>query len=220
MVRLGWLAAGLFVFVLACQAPAPPTPTAVPVAPVPTTAAAPAGVLPTAAAPTAVPPSAAVSTAVPPTAAVSPTVVPPAVTAARVETLNAANAAFRSNDLKTAAGLYERVVNTPPAPGEGAAARAAIDDFAHFRALVTLLAAGQEDNARTHLEALQSRDANAPLARLSSQLWDQYGMTGQLRGACTQLQPQIATQAGPVLSTLQGIGVSVDAATLCSLPQA
>jgi hypothetical protein len=32
------------------------------------------------------------------------------------------------------------------------------------------------------------------------------------------LQPQITSQAGSVLATLQGIGVSVDGPTLCSVP--
>jgi hypothetical protein len=139
------------------------------------------------------------------------------VTNSRIETLNAANAAFRSADLKSAAGLYDRVINTPPPSGEPAALTAAINDFAHFRLMVTLLADGREDEAHTHLDALQTRDANAPFARLGTQLWDQYGMTGQLRGACAQLQPQIASQAGPVMTTLQGSGVSVDPQTLCSV---
>jgi hypothetical protein len=135
-----------------------------------------------------------------------------------VEALNAAEAAFRGGDLKTAAGLYERVANTPPASTEGPAAPA-IDDFAHFRAMLALLGDGREDEARAQLEALQKRDAKAPLARLGNQLWDQYGMTGQLRGACAQLQPQIASQAGTVLGTLQGIGVAVDAPSLCGVPR-
>jgi len=187
--------------VVACQTPAPPAPTAAPT------------VLakPTAVAPTAVPQA--------PTAAAKPTAVPPAASSTRVETLNAANAAFRSGDLKTAAGLYDRVVNTPPNQGEAAAASAAIDDFARFRGLVTLLADGREDEARTDLQELQKRDPSSPLARLGSQLYDQYGMTGQLRGACAQLQPQVTSQAGPTLATLQGLGVAVDAPTLCSVPQ-
>jgi len=152
-----------------------------------------------------------------PTASPVPTA--PPVGSARVETLNAANAAFRSGDLKTAAGLYDRVVNTPPGQSEAAAATAAINDFARFRGLVTLLADGREDEARTNLQELQKRDPSSPLARLGSQLYDQYGMTGQLRGACAQLQPQVTSQAGPTLATLQGLGVAVDAPTLCSVPQ-
>jgi hypothetical protein len=133
--------------------------------------------------------------------------------------LNAAGAAYRGGDSKTAAGLYERVSNTPPAAGEPPVAAAAIDDFAHFRAIVSLLADSREEEAKTHLDALQKRDPNSALARLAAQLYDQYGMTAQLRGACTQLQPQVASQAGPTLTTLQGLGVMVDAQTLCSVPR-
>ena len=84
--------------------------------------------------------------------------------------------------------------------------------------MLALLAQGREDDGRAHLDALQKRGPNTPLARLGNQLWDQYGMTGQLRSACAQLQPQVATQAGPELATLQGLGVSVEPQTLCSVP--
>ena len=163
-------------------------------------------------APTAVP-------TVAPTVVAKPTAVPPAATNSRIETLNTADAAFRGGDLKTAAGLYDRVVNTPPNQTEAAAATVAINDFARFRGLVTLLADGREDEARIDLQELQKRDPSSPLARLGTQLYDQYGMTGQLRGACAQVQQQVATQAGPTLATLQGLGVAVDAPTLCSVPQ-
>jgi tetratricopeptide (TPR) repeat protein len=136
------------------------------------------------------------------------------VTDSRVEALNSADAAFARGDLTTATGLYERVVNTPPT-GEAAATASAVTSFAHFRAMVALLAAGREDEARAHLDALQQADPNAPFTRLAAQLWDQYGMVGQLRGACAQIQPQIASQAGPTLAVLQAAGVTVDAATLC-----
>jgi hypothetical protein len=177
--------------------------------------AVPAAVVPAAAAPTLSP------TAAPATAAPLPTATPQplAASASRVEALNAADAAFRSGDLKTAAGLYDRVVNTPPGQTEAAAASAAINDFARFRGMVTLLADGREDEARVDLEELNKRDPSAPLARLGSQLYDQYGMTGQLRGACAQIQPQVASQAGPTLATLRGLGVNVDPPTLCSVPQ-
>lgn len=139
---------------------------------------------------------------------------PPAVTSTRIETLNAANTAFSSGDVSTATGLYERVINTPPT-GEQPELANAITQFAYFRAMVSLLANGQEDQAKTHLDALQKADPNAPLARLGGQLWDQYGMVGALRGACAQIQPQVASQAGPTLVALQAAGVSVDPATLC-----
>jgi hypothetical protein len=144
--------------------------------------------------------------------------VPPPASATRIEVLNAAEAAFQRGEAANAAALYERVTNTPPAPGEEPAASAAIIDYAHFRAAVALLAAGREADARAQLDELQSRDANAPLARLGNQLWDQYGMTAQLRAACAQLQPQLATQAAQVFATLVALGVNVDPTRVCSLP--
>src|SRR5260370_20686386 len=78
-----------------------------------------------------------------PTAAPVPTAPPVATT--RVGTLNAAHAAFRTGDLKTAAGLYDRVVNTPPNQGEAAVATSASDDYARFRGMITVLADGPED---------------------------------------------------------------------------
>jgi hypothetical protein len=199
----GWLIAALMLALVGCQTTTSATPTAVP-PPAPTATAA----VPTAPAPT--------PTAPAPAPTERPTA--PAVGTSRVDTLKAANAAFGSGDTKTAAGLYERVVNTPPT-GEPAATTLAIDDLADFRAMVIFLADGSDDEAQTHLDQLQKRDPSAPLARLGSQLYDQYGMTGQLRGACAQIQPQIATQAAPTLTALQGLGVSVDAATLCTVRQ-
>src|SRR5438552_10836076 len=130
--KLGLLA---LVALAGCQAPAPPTPT-------PTSASAVAPASPATLAPTSAPTLAPTS--------------PPAVTATRVETLNSAGAAFASGDLKTAAALYERVVNTPPDSGDSPL----LTDFADFRALVALLANGDEDQARTHVDALQQRSAN------------------------------------------------------------
>jgi hypothetical protein len=147
-----------------------------------------------------------------PTPVPAPTALP--VTAARVEALNAANAAFARGDLTTATGLYQRVTNTPPT-SETPEITSAITQFARFRAMVSLLAGGSEDEARAELDALRQADPNAPFARLAAQLWDQYGMVGQLSGACAQLQPQIASQAGQTLAVLQAAGVTVDAATLC-----
>ena len=48
-------------------------------------------------------------------------------------------------------------------------------------------------------------------------MWDQYGMTGQVRSACAQIQPQVASQAGPVYAALRADGVTVDAGNLCGL---
>jgi hypothetical protein len=142
-----------------------------------------------------------------------PTPAPP-TTSARVDVLNQANAAFSQGDFATANGLYERVVNTPPT-GEPRETTLAIDDFARFRDAVSLLALGNEDEAKAQVDALQQSDASAPLSRLAAQLWDQYGMTGSLRAACAQLQPDIASQAGPTINALSSLGVSVTAQNLC-----
>jgi hypothetical protein len=142
---------------------------------------------------------------------------PPSVSATRIDTLNVANAAFTRGDLSTASGLYERVLNTPPT-GESATVTAAINGFASFRDVVTLLADGREDDAKAQVDALQQADATGAFTRLAAQLWDQYSMVGAVRGACSQIQPQITSQAGPTLRALQAAGVSVDPATLCSVP--
>jgi hypothetical protein len=141
----------------------------------------------------------------------------PATGTSRVEVLNAANAAFTRGDLTNASGLYTRVLNTPPS-GEAPEQTSAINSFAHFRAMVALLGDGSEDDAKAQLDAMQQADANAPMTQLAAQVWDQYSMVGSVRGACTQAQPQIASQAGPTLATLQALGVSVDPQTLCAPP--
>src|SRR6266700_1092047 len=74
---------------------------------------------------------------------VAPTPTAPPVGTSRVDTLNAANAAFARGDAANASGLYERVLNTPPT-GEQAATSSAINQLAHFRAIVALLVAGRE----------------------------------------------------------------------------
>jgi hypothetical protein len=176
------------------------------------------------AAPTPAPPTSAPAapTPAPPTSApAAPTAAPPATTVTRIEALNAANLAYSGGDLQTATALYERVLNTPPSPAEAATATAAINDLADFRSLLVLLSDGREDEARAHVDALQKRNVNAPLARLANQVWDQYGMTGQVRAACAQAQPQVASQGAQVLATLQGLCVvNIDATSLCSVPRA
>jgi hypothetical protein len=131
--------------------------------------------------------------------------------------LLAANTELARGNAREAAGLYERVVNTPPGSEEAAAAAVVVTNFAQFRAMVAQLAAGNEDEAREHLDALQDRDANAPLTRLATQIWDQYGMTASVRAACTQAAPQMASQGGAVLSALASVGVSLEGSSLCGI---
>jgi tetratricopeptide (TPR) repeat protein len=140
------------------------------------------------------------------------------VTASRVEIVNSANAAFQRGDMVNAAALYDRALNTPPTAQEAPETRAAIDDFARFRAMLALLIAGREDDARHQLDELQAANPDAPLARLGTQLWDQYGMTAQVRGACAQVQPLVASQAAQVLVVLTAAGVNIDANALCTVP--
>jgi len=205
----GTTAALLLVALTACQPPAPATPTSLP-PPTPTTVAAPK---PTTAAQASPVPS---PVAAPPSPAAAGTTAPPAVGSGRVEILNAAEAAYASGNSEAAAGLFERAANTPPNANEAAAASIAITDYAHFRAMVALLAAGREDEARAHMEALRSREPSAPLPRLADQFWNQYSMTASVKAACAQLQPQVASQGTPVLSTLQSIGVNADPTRLCT----
>jgi len=197
----GWLAASALLVCSACTtppAPATPPPAATSTAPPPTPAT---------------PPTLA---SAPTQAASKPTAAPtaPATGTSRVEVLNAADAALASGNAADAAALYDRVINTPPT--ETAAAAVAITDYAHFRAMVALLAAGHEDEAQAHVEALRSREPTAPLPRLADQFWNQYTMTASAKAACNQVQPQIATQAAPVLQTLQSLGVTADPTRLCS----
>jgi tetratricopeptide (TPR) repeat protein len=131
-----------------------------------------------------------------------------------VDVLNQANAAFAQEDFAQASGLYERAINTPP-NGETRETTLTIDDFARFRDAVSLLALGNEDQAKAQIDALQQADADAPLSRVAAQLWDQYGMTGSLRAACAQTQPAAATQLSATMSALNSLGVSVSAQNLC-----
>jgi hypothetical protein len=200
--------------------PAPSTPTSASTVAAKPTAAVAASLVPTIAAVAASPsPVASRAPAVAAAPSPGPTTAPVPVTASRIETLTAANAAFARGDNAAAADLYDRVVNTPRTPAESAEIATTIEDFARFRSLVSLLAARREGDARDRLNELQDRDPNAPFARLAAQLWDQYSMTGQLRAACAQVQPQIASQAGPALAALQAAGVGgLDPTSLCAPP--
>jgi hypothetical protein len=200
----------------AAAAPTPTPARAANTAATPTRAPAAAGATPTAAKPATTPPPA-TTPAAKPTSGVTATVAPLPVGAGRVEVLNAANTAYRAGNVRAASELYERVLNTPPAAGESAQLRAAVDDTARFRAMLALVAAGDEDAAREQLAALQERDPKGPMTRLAAQFWDQYGMTAQLRAACAQLKPQTAS-AEPVLAPLRTAGAPLQPDALCTAP--
>jgi hypothetical protein len=191
-----WCAVGALLALTACQPPVPPA------TPLPTQAP------PPTAPPAVVASPSAIATSVPQAQGKPIASPPPAVGSSRVEVLNSANAASGRASWSEAAALYERVLNTPPTADEAAAAATAINDFAHFRAMVALLNDGREDEARAHVEALQARQPSAPLPRLADQFWNQYSMTASVKAACAQLQPQIVSQVEPVLSTLQSVGVN------------
>ena len=136
----------------------------------------------------------------------------------RVQLLIDANRAYAQQNVEAAIDLYERVINTPASENESPMTSSAIDGLARFRQLVSLAAAGREEEARWRLMPLVDRDPDAPLARLAAQFWDQYGVTASARAACAQLAPQVETQAGLVLRTLSALGVEILHDELCVVP--
>jgi hypothetical protein len=120
--------------------------------------------------------------------------------------------------VQTAIVLYERTAATPPADQESVAISAAIDGLAGFREVVGLTAAGNEEEAHQQLTSLVERDPDAPMARLATQFWDQYGMTASARAACAQLEPQVDSQAAEVLQTLGSLAVEIRHDEVCVLP--
>jgi hypothetical protein len=136
----------------------------------------------------------------------------------RVQLLIDANRAYTRQNVETAIELYEQAINTPASEEESAVISASIDGLAGFREIVGLTAAGREEEARGRLAFLAERNPDAPLVRLAAQFWDQYGMTANARAACAQLAPQVGTQAGAALKTLESLGVRIEHDELCVLP--
>jgi len=136
----------------------------------------------------------------------------------RLRPLVHANVAYARGDLPTAINLYEEVATTSPSEQESQPASVAISGLARFRALVALTSLGEEDRAHAELQALLATDANAPLARLAAQFWDQYGMTARPRAACAQLGPAVDSQARAVLDTLASLGIKMQHDELCVVP--
>jgi hypothetical protein len=136
----------------------------------------------------------------------------------RLGLLRQANGAYGKHEAELAIELYDQIAASTPSDQESAETSAAIDGLAGFREIVGLTAVGDEDGARRQLTLLANRDAGAPLTRLAAQFWDQYGMTGGVQAACAQLAPQIDTQAGAVLRTLESLGVEIKHDELCVVP--
>jgi hypothetical protein len=136
----------------------------------------------------------------------------------RLRLLRDADAAYAAHDLQAAVQLYEQTAVSPPSDDETEAISAAIDGVAHWREVIGMAATGDEAGARGRLALLVERHSGAPLARLASQFWDQYTMTGSPRAACAQLAPQVETQASGVLNTLTSVGVPIRHDELCVVP--
>ena len=152
-----------------------------------------------------------------PTATLAPT---PTVAGAvpvdvpRTQVLVAADDAFQRGAPAAADELYRRVLGTPPRPGETRATQDAVEQYARYREVLSQLLLGREDQARSQLRQLEERLPDAPFTRLAAQLWEQYGMTADVRAACASVQAQVE-QVRPVLEVLGQAGVVVDAATVC-----
>jgi hypothetical protein len=154
----------------------------------------------------------------PPAADASPVVAALPAGTSRPELLQAANAAYIRNDVARATALYRQVMAARPGPDESAEQTQDLTDFAEFRLLLTLVAAGDEAGAAHLVGALQANAKASPFTRLAGQFWDQYGMSASLPGACAQVQPQVASQAGPQLAALRALGVAIPESAVCQPP--
>jgi endoglucanase len=136
----------------------------------------------------------------------------------RARLLGDANAAYARRQMHTAINLYQQVADAPPSEDESRSISEAVGDVGRLRAIIGLTAIGEEEQARHQLTLLVERDPAATLARLATQFWDQYGMTGSARAACAQLAPQVESQAGALLNTLASVGVQIRHDELCVIP--
>jgi hypothetical protein len=154
----------------------------------------------------------------PPAADASPVVAALPAGTSRPELLQAANAAYTRNDVAQATALYRQVMAARPGPDESAEQTQDLTDFAEFRLLLTLVAAGDQAGAARLVGALQANAKASPFTRLAGQFWDQYGMSASLTGACAQVQPQVASQAGTQLAALRALGVAIPESAVCQPP--
>jgi hypothetical protein len=136
----------------------------------------------------------------------------------RLQPLVNADASYARDDLPTAINLYEEVADAAPSGQESPDVAGAITGVARFRALVALTSLGDDKDAHDVLQALVDSDSDAPLARLASQFWDQYGMTGSARAACAQMTGAIDSVGHSVLDTLSSLGIKIGHDELCFVP--
>lgn len=162
---------------------------------------------------TAVRPLPSATPSVVPAPAASPSPGPPAAQG-RAGQVAAANAAFAAGQPQQARTLYERALTTPPTAGETAAAATTLEDFSRLRLLVLAASNGDDSGGRAQLEALQARQPASPFAPIATELWHEYGMTGDIRAACTRVAPALA----PLASVLRQAGVAVAADSVCGAP--
>jgi hypothetical protein len=133
----------------------------------------------------------------------------------RLRWLFQANTAYRLGDLPTAIELYDEVANTSSSDQESRPESMAISGLARFRAIVALTSLGDDEQAHNEVQALLESDANAPIARLAAEFWDQYGNTGSARTACAALGPSVDSQARSILEALASLGINIQHDEVC-----
>lgn len=132
----------------------------------------------------------------------------------RASILASANQTLGAGNLAAAASLYERALNTPPTAAETAVVTSTLDDFARFRLLVIAAANGEDEKARAQLSALTRRQPPTPFATVADELWHEFGMTSDIRAACTRVAPQLA----PMAPLLREAGVTISGDMVCGAP--
>jgi hypothetical protein len=144
-------------------------------------------------------------------------------TSSRYLAIADANAAFDRKDFRAAEPLYQRAATDdalsdqrPSAGNPGAGLRA----FARFRLLLLNAINGEDDDARTILQQMQTLDAATPYPAAAQVFWNIYGQTGSVEAGCTQFTESARRQPA-MLEPLTGWGYSnteMKADDLCEVP--
>lgn len=135
-----------------------------------------------------------------------------------VATLRSADAAYARGDAGAAADLYAQAANAGDSPAESPSLAAAVSGYARFRAILALIASGEEQGAAGAVQQVRADDPTDPFTPLVSELWEQYSTTADLAGACAAIAPTIPSQVGPALGELQNTDAAIGTASLCTLP--